>query len=178
MFNARHPLISLLFFVASGMAVAADPPLQASMIPIKPRIAAPDMALKNLDGEMVDIAKLRGKVIVVNFWATWCPPCRREFPSMERLRLKLAGKPLVILAVNEGENVETIEQFTYSLDLPPTFPILLDPEGDAMAFWPVRGLPTTFIVDKRGRIAYRAIGGREFDHPEIVRLIDRLLSEK
>lgn len=97
---------------------------------------------------------------------------------MERLRQKLAAHPLVILAVNEGENVETIDQFTSTLDTGPQFPILLDPEGDAMAFWPVRGLPTTFIIDKRGRMAYRAIGGREFDHPEVVRQIEMLLKEK
>jgi thiol-disulfide isomerase/thioredoxin len=178
MSNARHALISLLFFVAPGLATSAEPPLQVSMIPVKPRTAAPAMALKDLDGQTVDLAELRSKVVIVNFWATWCPPCRREFPSMERLRQKLANKPLVILGVNEGENIETIEQFTSTLDVWPQFPILLDLEGDAMALWPVRGLPTTFVIDKHGRMAYRAIGGREFDHPEVMKLIDSLLMEK
>ncbi len=178
MFSARLTLISLLFLALPGPAISAEPPLQFSLIPVKPRTAAPAMALKDIDGQTVDLAKLRGKVVVVNFWATWCPPCRREFPSMERLRQKLADKPLLILAVNEGENAEAIEQFTYALDVQPQFPVLLDPEGDAMALWPVRGLPTTFILDKRGRLAYRAIGGREFDHPEIVRQVTELLGEK
>ena len=178
MFNARRALISLLFLAAPGLAGSAEPPLQSSLIPLKPRLAAPAMVLKDMEGKTIDLASLRGKVIVVNFWATWCPPCRREFPSMERLRQKLVGKPLVILAVNEGENVETIEQFTSQLDEQSNFPILLDLEGEAMAFWPVRGLPTSFIVDKRGRMAYRAIGGREFDHPEIVRSIELLIGEK
>lgn len=97
---------------------------------------------------------------------------------MERLRLAFEGKPLVILAVNEGEEVEAIELFFSTLDLGPRFPVLLDPEGDAMAFWPVRGLPTTFFIDKRGRVAYRAIGGREFDHPEMMDLVDSMLKEK
>lgn len=174
----RRALISLLLLVTPSLLVAAEPPLQYSLVPVKPRMAAPAMALKDMDGKPMDLARLRGKVVVVNFWATWCPPCRREFPSMERLRLKLAGQPLVILAVNEGEGVETIEQFISTLDVWPQFPIMLDLEGDAMAFWPVRGLPTTFVIDKRGRMAYRAIGGREFDHPEVVRLIERLIREK
>ena len=177
MFGVRHLLTSLLFLVLPDLAIAAEPPLQFSYTPFKPRIAAPTMALKDLDGQTVELARLRGKVVIVNFWATWCPPCRREFPSMERLRQKMAGKPVVILGVNEGETVDIIDQFNSTLDLQPHFPILLDPEGDAMALWPVRGLPTTFILDKHGRMAYRAIGGREFDHPEIVEAISWLMRE-
>ncbi len=171
-------LAGFVFLGLASLSRAADPPLQVSLVPYKPRLTAPGLALKDLDGQTVTLAGLKGKVIVVNFWATWCPPCRREFPSMERLREKMAGKPVVILAVNEGETVETIEQFVSTLDLQPRFPILLDLDGGAMAFWPVRGLPTTYIVDKRGRMAYQAIGGREFDHPEIIRLIGQLVREK
>jgi peroxiredoxin len=83
-----------------------------------------------------------------------------------------------MLAVNEGENGEAIDQFTSTLDVWPQFPVLLDLEGNAMALWPVRGLPTTFLIDKQGRVAYRAIGGREFDHPEVVRVVESLLREK
>jgi thiol-disulfide isomerase/thioredoxin len=178
MFSARHLLTSLLFLVAPALATAAEPPLQFSYTPIKPRIAAPAMKLKDLDGQTVELAKLRGKVVIVNFWATWCPPCRREFPSMERLRQKMEGKPVVILGVNEGETVDMIDQFNSTLDLRPQFPVLLDPEGEAMAPWPVRGLPTTFFVDKQGRLAYSAIGGREFDHPAMLRLVENMLREK
>ncbi len=178
MFSVRQALTSLLLVAASGAAISADPPLQVSLTPIKPRVAAPAMTLKDMDGQTVNLAGLRGKVVVINFWATWCPPCRREFPSMERLRQKLAGKSLVILGVNEGENADTIDQFFSTLDLQPQFAIPLDLEGDAMSSWPVRGLPTTFLIDKRGRVAYRAIGGREFDHPEMVKLIERLIGEK
>lgn len=178
MFNVRLALISFLLLPMPGLVMADDPPLQLSLIPVKPRIAAPEMVLKDLNGQTIALSKLKGKVVVVNFWATWCPPCRREFPSMERLRQQMAGKPLVILAVNEGEGVETIESFFSTLDLQPGFSTLLDEDGSAMSFWPVRGLPTTFIIDKRGRMAYRAVGGREFDHPEIVKQITRLLSVK
>ncbi len=176
--NVRHLLTSLLFLAVPCLAAAAEPPLQFSHTPFKPRIAAPAMKLKDMDGRTVELARLRGKVVIVNFWATWCPPCRREFPSMERLRQKMAGRPVVILGVNEGETVDIIDQFSSTLDLQPQFPILLDLEGAAMAAWPVRGLPTTFFVDRHGRMAYSAIGGREFDHPEMIRLIERMLAEK
>jgi thiol-disulfide isomerase/thioredoxin len=171
-------LAGVLFLALTGASRAADPPLQVSLIPYKPRLTAPGLALKDLDGQLVTMANLKGKVVVVNFWATWCPPCRREFPSMERLREKMSGKPVMILAVNEGETVETIEQFVSTLDLQPAFPILLDSDSGAMAFWPVRGLPTTYIIDKKGRMAYQAIGGREFDHPEIIKRISQLAREK
>ncbi|NWG39788.1 MAG: TlpA family protein disulfide reductase [Hydrogenophilaceae bacterium] len=178
MFNVRLALSSVLLLLASGFVSAADPPLQSSLVFYKPRPNAPDLVLNDLDGRQVNLARLKGKVVVVNFWATWCPPCRREFPSMERLRDNMSGKPLVILAVNEGETADTVEQFVSTLDMQPAFPILLDLNGGAMASWPVRGLPTTYVIDKKGRMAYQAIGGREFDHPEIVKAITRLLSEK
>ncbi len=170
-------LAGFLFLGLTSFSRAADPPLQVSLVPYKPRLTAPGLALKDLDGKMITLASLKGKVVVVNFWATWCPPCRREFPSMERLREQMSGKPVVILAVNEGETAETIEQFVSTLDLQPAFSILLDQDSGAMAFWPVRGLPTTYIVDKRGRMAYQAIGGREFDHPEIIKRINQLVRE-
>jgi thiol-disulfide isomerase/thioredoxin len=171
-------LIGFLLLGLTGISNAADPPLQFSLVPYKPRLSAPGLSLKDLDGQLIELTKLNGKVVVVNFWATWCPPCRREFPSMEKLRVKMSGKPVVILAVNEGETVGAIEQFISTLDLQPEFPIVLDLDGSAMAYWPVRGLPTTYIIDKRGRMAYQAIGGREFDHPEIIRRISQLIREK
>ncbi|MGA7180939.1 MAG: TlpA disulfide reductase family protein [Thiobacillaceae bacterium] len=157
---------------------AEDPPLQTSLTPFRPRLAAPDIDLPDLDGQSISLAKLKGKVVIVNFWATWCPPCRREFASMERLRKIMADRPLAILAVNEGENVDAIAGFTATLDTPPTFYLLQDLTGDVMAKWPVRGLPTTFVVDTRGRIVFRAIGGREFDHPQMLRQLERLFGRK
>jgi thiol-disulfide isomerase/thioredoxin len=179
MFNVWPQLLLLsLVLLSASPARADDPPLQISLTPVRPRLVAPVIELPNIEGQNISSAKLRGKVLIVNFWATWCPPCRREFASMERLRKIMADRPLEILAVNEGETVDVIEGFTATLDTPPMFHLLQDLSGDAMAGWPVRGLPTTFVVDKRGRIAFRAIGGREFDHPQMLRQIEHLLREK
>ena len=158
-------------------AHAADlPPLSHSLTPLAPR-PAPDLKLKDLEGHLHDLAELRGKVVLINFWATWCPPCRREMPSMERLKQTLGGEPFVALAVDVGEDADTIGAFTSQLDTEPTFPILLDTRGRSMQAWKVAGLPTTFLVDKEGQIVASAIGGREFDHPEIIKVIRELMGK-
>ena len=115
--------------------------------------------------------------MLVNFWATWCPPCRREMPSMERLSLRLKDLPFVILAINQQESPEDVFVFTGQLDPSPTFPILFDPNSKVANAWGVQGLPASFIVDQKGRVVYRAMGGREFDHPEIAQAIRKLLKE-
>jgi thiol-disulfide isomerase/thioredoxin len=161
--------------VPAASARAADlPPLSHSLARQAPK-PAPALKLAGVDGTRHDLAGLRGKVVLVNFWATWCPPCRREMPSMERLRHALADEPFAVLAVNVGEDADTIEAFTSRLETALTFPILLDTRSRVMQSWKVAGLPTTFLVDKRGRIVASAVGGREFDHPEMIAAIHALL---
>lgn len=179
----RNRLASMAFAVLClpgvpvASAIAADlPPLSHSLTRQAPK-PAPALRLKDLDGQPYDLAQLKGKVVLINFWATWCPPCRREMPSMERLSQKLKGEAFSVLAVDVGENADTIETFTGQLDTTLTFPILLDTRSRTMQAWKVAGLPTTFLVDKRGRIVASAIGGREFDHPEMIRTIRELLGK-
>ncbi len=123
------------------------------------------------------MADYKGKVVLVNFWATWCPPCRREMPSMERLYQKLKGEPFTVLAPDQIESFDIVFSFMGQLEPSPTFPILLDSKSTASRAWKVKGLPTSFLVDKQGRIAYRAVGGREFEHPEIESIIRKLILE-
>jgi len=155
---------------ATGAHAADLPPLSHSLMKQAPK-PAPALKLKDIDGATHDLAKLRGKVVLINFWATWCPPCRREMPSMERLSQALKGEAFAVLAVDVGEDADTIHAFTSQLDTALNFPILLDGTSRAMQAWKVAGLPTTFLVDKRGRIVASAIGGREFDHPDMVKAI-------
>ena len=176
----RNPLPACL--VALGLALtlpaaAADlPPLSHSLSTQAPR-PAPALQLKDLDGRTHDLAALRGKVVLVNFWATWCPPCRREMPSMQRLKDALAGEPFEVLAVDVGEDPDTIHAFASQLDASLAFPILLDTRSCAMQAWKVAGLPTTYLVDKQGRIIANAVGGREFDHPEMIAAIRAALAK-
>ncbi len=146
-------------------AVGAEP-LTQTLTPVTDRPMAPDFSLQDLDGEVHRLADLRGRPVIVNFWATWCPPCREEMPSMQRAWERLQTEGVSLLAVNVGEDPDTVFQFTGSY--PVEFPILFDRDGTVSGAWPIRGLPTTFVIDPQGHIAYRAIGGREWDDPQLL----------
>ena len=157
--------------------VAAElPPLSHSLTKQTPK-PAPTLKLNDLGGAFHDLAQLKGRVVLINFWATWCPPCRREMPSMERLAQHLKGEAFSVLAVNVGESVNDIELFTSQLDTSLSFPILLDRSSQTMQVWKIAGLPTTYLVDKKGRVVASAIGGREFDHPDMIQAIRAALKQ-
>ena len=153
-----------------------EPPLTHVLAALKPRPQAPDFTLPDLDGKLHKLSDYRGKVVLVNFWASWCPPCRHEMPSMEKLYLKLKGQPFQVLACDQQEDFDTVFAFTGQLDPAPTFPLLLDRKSAVAKDFGVPGLPTSFLIDKQGRIAYRAVGGRDFDHPEVIALVEKLIA--
>ena len=161
----RLPALRALLLAAwiTGPALAADPQFLTEM---SERPAAPELGLRDLDGHLHSLEEHRGKVLIVNFWATWCPPCREEMPSMQRAWEAVKDEGILLLAVNVGESEDRI--FTFTADYPVDFPLLLDSDGQATERWPVVGLPTTFVVDPEGRIAYRAIGGRAWDDPALL----------
>jgi len=165
----------LLLLLACTVGAADLPPLGHKMNSISPPLAAPDFTLPDMDGETHSLSEFRGKVVMLNFWATWCPPCRREMPSMQRLYEKYSERGLVVVAVNQFEDPDLVFEFTGRLSLEPTFPILFDRESRVSEQYKVKGLPTTYLLDREGRIHYRAIGGREFDHPDVEALIEGLL---
>jgi thiol-disulfide isomerase/thioredoxin len=169
----------LLAFLAlpGGLLAAQDsvPELSYTLTPMEPPVAAPGFTLDDMDGKSHSLSDYRGKWVLINFWATWCPPCRKEMPSLEQLYQTFHGRSFRVLAVNQWENADLVFSYLGDLDVFPSFPILFDPDSKVSEAYGVRGLPTSFIIDPQGRIAYRAVGGREFDHPEVVRLIDGLL---
>lgn len=167
-----------LGLLTAGVARAnlPEPPLTHVLTAVTPRRPAPDFALPDLDGKTHKLSDYRGKVVLVNFWASWCPPCRHEMPSMEKLYLKLKGKPFQVLACDQQEDFDTVFAFTGQLDPAPTFPLLLDRKSAVAKSFGVPGLPTSFLVDKEGRLAYRAVGGRDFDHPDVIALVEKLMA--
>jgi peroxiredoxin len=133
---------------------------------------APDFRLPDDEGDMHALSDYKGKTVIINFWATWCPPCRAELPSMNRAWKKLKDHNVQMLALNVGEDEDTVFAFTGEQEI--DFQILLDQSGEVANQWPMRGLPTTYIVNKEGQVVYRAIGGREWDSDEIINLIKGL----
>jgi len=170
----RMPAI-LLLLVLSAAAVAEEE-LSHSFARIDPPRSVPDFTLPDMDGEPHALLDYRGKVVLINFWATWCPPCRREMPALEQLYLKFADQPFAMLAVNQWEDADHVFAYMGDLNVIPSFPILFDPESKVSADFDVKGLPTSFLLDQQGRVVFRAVGGRAFDHPEVEQTIRGLLA--
>jgi peroxiredoxin len=162
--------LSALLMLATSLAFSQEPGKGLSRLPEAP--PAPDFVLTDLDGNRHRLSDYLGQVVMINFWATWCPPCRAEMPSMQRAWEELEPEGIVMLGIDVGEDEETI--FVFTANYPVEFPLLMDRDSKVIGQWPVRGLPTTFVIDPEGRIAYRAIGGREWDDPELVAAIRAL----
>ena len=178
---SNYPSVpAILCFVLLSWSVqlqAQEEALSHALAPLDPPPAAPGFSLADMDGETHALADYRGQVILLNFWATWCPPCRHEMPAMERLYQHYRDKGFVVLAVNQWEDPDLVFAYTGELNVFPSFPILFDPQSTVSQDYGVKGLPTSFVIDRDGRLVYRAIGGRDFDHPEILQRIGDLLAE-
>ena len=161
----KQILCSIILFILIPITLVSASEKQAlHASPDKP--VAPEFELKDIDGKVHKLSDYRGKVVIVNFWATWCPPCRFEIPSMERAQKKLANDNIIILAINIGEDEDTIFEFIGDYNI--NFPILMDLDSSTIKNYPVVGLPTSYVVDPKGKTVYRAIGGREWDDVTII----------
>jgi thiol-disulfide isomerase/thioredoxin len=138
---------------------------------------AEDFELPTLDGRMIRLVDLRGKVVLLNFWATWCPPCRAEMPAMEQVYRDLAPRGFVVVAVDYREGKALVEPFVKELGL--TFPIALDTAGTVTdeLFPNVGRLPTSYLIDRRGRMIARKVGFLEWDGAAARALFETLLAE-
>lgn len=160
----RFLSILILSFALTQTVFAQKP--GKGLTPMSDLPVAPAFTLTDSEGKVHKLEDYRGKVIIVNFWATWCPPCRAEMPSMQRAWEQLREEDILMLAINVGQDEEAIFQFT--ADYPVDFPLLMDQDSAVTGKWPVRGLPSTYVVDTEGRLAYKAIGGREWDDPALL----------
>ena len=136
---------------------------------------APDFDTLDLDGKVWSLSKLKGKVVFINFWATWCSPCREEMPSMQRLYTKLPKDKFEMIALFNNDKKPAVRNFVSQLGL--TFPILSDEHNFAGTKYGLTGLPETFIVDKQGVIREKIIGPAKWDSPENVEMLMRYINQ-
>jgi thiol-disulfide isomerase/thioredoxin len=142
-------LLSLILFACASLAAAQQLRPWAGSV-------TPPLALQDLEGRAHRLEDYRGKVVLINFWATWCEPCRAEMPAMNKLRASFAGQPFAVLAVNLAESESRIRRFME--EVPLEFTVLLDRDSGAARAWKARVLPVSFVLDAEGRIRYSALG--------------------
>ncbi|HXZ01710.1 MAG TPA: TlpA disulfide reductase family protein [Stellaceae bacterium] len=166
-----------------GSIVSSEPdagaPLPAALgqfTPLDPPRPAPDLSLTGRDGKALRLADFRGRFLLVNLWATWCAPCVREMPSLDRLQ-GLEGDRLSVLAISEDRGAgHVVEPFLAKLGLQ-RLAVYLDPKAAAQEAFDVRGLPTSFLIDRDGRILASLEGGADWDAPGMVAKLERYLRE-
>ena len=139
-------------------------------------VVAPDFTLEDLSRKSVSLRNVRGKVVFLNFWATWCVPCREEMPAMERLHRELKGEGLEVIAVNYRETEKEIAPFLKELGL--TFTALLDPDGRVSEEYGVWSLPLSYFVNRKGEFVGKAVGSRDWTSQETKIFFRQLLAKK
>jgi thiol-disulfide isomerase/thioredoxin len=160
--NARRtPLLAALAAVTSValgglLFVVLQPAQQNAAAGARPGAPAPQIALATLDGGTSDLAAERGKVVLVNFWATWCEPCKSEMPALQRLADELRGQPFRLYSIDLQEDRETIDAFQRELGL--NLYVLLDDQASVTRTYGVRGLPATFLIDRLGVVRVQRLG--------------------
>jgi len=172
--------IVLIFLLIAGIGIivllqAKDGTVNLSGRPrLGKGVRAPDFTLSGLDGKMISLADYQGKVVLLNIWATWCPPCVEEMPSMERLYQAMKGTDFEILAVSiDASGAEAVRPFMKKHRL--SFTALADPRGAIRSLYQTTGVPESFIIDKNGMIVEKVIGPRDWASPGAVRFLRDLV---
>ncbi len=160
----------MIFLLAISLGLS---PLYAGGFKPYPESApTPPLVLKDLAGVTHNLADYRGQIVLLQFWATYCTPCRKEMPSMNRLMKKMGDTPFTILAVDMGEPAAEVKKFVN--EVKPEFTILLDEPGQSIAEWRVFAAPSNFIISPDGKIRYTLFGGVEWDSEEMVKALKSL----
>jgi peroxiredoxin len=157
--RAALGLLAILALTLAGAPTSHDPASLGLEMP-KELVEAPDFSLPDVTGRMVRLKGFRGRVVFMNFFATWCVPCREEMPAMERLHRTYKDRGLVVLAVDIREGAQTVRAFTQELKL--SFPALLDKDGSVAYAYSIRPVPATYLVGRDGKILWRAFGSRDW----------------
>jgi peroxiredoxin len=178
--KTKFSTIIVLSVIALGFAVTFSLKQNDSIFKYSKQIAiagelpAPDFTLPGLNGELISLSDHKGNVVLVNIWATWCPPCVYEMPSMEELNQQFKNKNFKILAVSiDLSGAKAVAPFMKKHNL--TFEALIDPAGTIMTSYGVNGIPQSFIIDKQGNIIKKVVGPIDWATPEIFRFFRDLI---
>jgi peroxiredoxin len=178
-------LLYPLLFIGLGLVLIATslyfflqntpPPIDLSAVPVKVNYAAPELTLTDVQGKSSSLSDFRGQVVLVNLWATWCPPCKEEMPALESFYRKHKGDGFIVIAVNDGDPTPDVNQFVKDYGL--TFPIWLDPtyQGTDHAFKTVN-LPSSYVIDREGTIVLSWVGG--IDHKTLEKYVTPVIKEQ
>jgi thiol-disulfide isomerase/thioredoxin len=146
------------------------------LVPAEDSDSIYELSFADLQRNPVSLARYRGKILLLNFWATWCPPCIREMPSMTRLQQRFGTNEFVVVAVNVGESPEAIELFRKRLDTTLDFQLLLDESGRAFRELGIPGLPMSYLYGRDGQLLETITGGHDWDSPERIAQIEDWLN--
>ena len=171
----RRPFLSYVFVLNLCLTLALLTPHCAK----KPKesISAPDFTLKTIEGQEITLSGLRGKVVLLDFWATWCGPCRESIPHLTQLYKNYQDKGFELIGMNldKSGEVEMVRRFVKSMDIP--YPIIMTPE-DVARNYKITGLPTTVLIDKEGKVREKIVGFNSAIGQQIASRIEELTSEK
>ena len=168
-------LMTTLNALAAGQPAVTDLLKPLNLSGYASSMRPPDLSGLTADGKTVSLSALRGKVVLLNFWATWCQECRPEMPMLEQLHREFAAQGISIIGINAREGTAAIQRYAKELGL--TFPLVLDPKGGINAAYGVIGLPTTFLIARDGRAVALAVGPREWGDAAARAIIRALLGE-
>jgi thiol-disulfide isomerase/thioredoxin len=173
--------ISLLLLVLAGGGLAAEdnPDVRVRLgefIPASPLQPAPAVSFVDLAGNTVSLSEFTGKIVLVNLWATWCEPCLREMPSLERVQSRLGDKLAVVAISEDRGGSKTVEPFIDKIGLK-SVKVYLDPKSAIERAFKVQGLPTSFLIDREGRVLGRVEGAAEWDAPRLLEVLKSFLGD-
>lgn len=172
--RAAAGLLCLLLILGAGTADTQEPP---GFVPREQARPLPDVAFEDTTGATLRLADFRGKVVLLNLWATWCAPCRREMPTLDRLQAKLGGADFHVLALSmDREGLLVVRQFYEELGLA-ALDIHVDASGRASRTLRAPGLPTTLVLDRQGRELGRLLGPAQWDSPNMVAFFRSLIEQ-
>lgn len=167
----QHIFGLALLSLIPAVAISAESRLE----PWNPGESGYSFSLDDLYDEKHSLPDYTGKVVLVNFWASWCPPCIYEMPAFTRLKQRMKDQPFEVLAINVGEKKYKVRRFAKLINF--NLPVLLDTTQDTFNTWGVRTLPTSFLIDANGNVRYRVRGNPDWDYEETIAVIDSLISE-